>query len=174
MAILSTSGDSTRVRKHWQRFRLDMTPLVDVAFLLLTFFMVATQPHVLQLQMPAARGAHEYSNCGELRHPDMVTLILGTNHQLHYYTKLNSPLDASTATLALHTTDFSAHGIRKLLLVWRSSLIRPVILIKPGPQATYRDLVEILDEMSITDQIRYALTDLSADDRQLLAASGKR
>ncbi|RZK16023.1 MAG: biopolymer transporter ExbD [Hymenobacter sp.] len=174
MATLSTSRVSTRVRMHWHRFRLDMTPMVDVAFLLLTFFMLSTQPHVLQLQMPAARDAHEYSNCGELHHPDMVTLILGTNHQLHYYTGLNSPLDLSIVTPALHTTNFSAQGIRKLLLTWRSNLSRPTILIKPGPQATYRDMVDILDEMIITDQSRYALTDLSAADRQLLQASGRQ
>jgi biopolymer transport protein ExbD len=173
MATLSTSRASNRVRTHWQRFRLDMTPLVDVAFLLLTFFMVATRPLVLQLQMLAKRGAYEDSNCGGWRRGGVVTIILGGNHQLHYYAGLNRPLDSTVAVPELHTTSFSAHGIRQQLLAWRSEIPRLIILIKPGPQATYRDIVDILDEMNITDQSKYALTDLSAADRQLLVASRK-
>jgi len=170
----STYRHRIRLRTLKHHFRLDMTPMVDIAFLLLTFFMISTRPHILQLQMPVARSAYEYSNCGGVRHSDGVTLILGANHRLHYYTGLNSSLDSSISIPELHTTDFSSHGIRKLLLTWQSNLFRPIILIKPGPQATYRDMVDILDEMNITNQGRYALTDLSPADRQLLLANGQQ
>jgi hypothetical protein len=46
-----------------------------------------------------------------------------------------------------------------------------VVLIKSGPKAKYSDMVDILDEMNITDQRKYALTDLTAADRQLLPPS---
>jgi len=47
------AGKKPRARKH--SFHLDMTPMVDLAFLLLTFFMLTTtfaKPLVMQLTMP--------------------------------------------------------------------------------------------------------------------------
>jgi hypothetical protein len=42
------------------------------------------------------------------------------------------------------------------------------VLIKSGPKAKYSDMVDILDEMNITNQTKYALTDLTAADHRLL------
>jgi biopolymer transport protein ExbD len=147
-----------------------MAPLADVAFLLLSFFMMATRPVVLPLLMPSI--AERTSDSGSLT-TDYLTIVLGKNHALHYYYSHNHPRSSEKPVLKLRTTDFSAQGIRHVLLAYRLQRHRAIILIKPGPQATYRDMVDILDEMSITDQSRYALTDLSAADSQLLAASGK-
>ena len=176
MAILSLSKRNapTGRRARWHPFCLDTTPMVDLAFVLLTFFMISVRPFVLQLTMPAKYN-RDITYCGSGRHPGgIVTIILGANHQLHYYAGLNSPLDLSVAVPELRTTNFSSCGIRQLLLTWHSQMPKLVILIKPSPQATYRDMVDILDEMIITDQSRYALTALGAADRQLLRATGRR
>jgi biopolymer transport protein ExbD len=165
------AGKKPRARKH--SFHLDMTPMVDLAFLLLTFFMLTTtfaKPRVMQLTMPVP----------DKKQPSLVaskramTIVLGKNHQLHYYLGLYAPADPSVPVPTLHTVDFGSKGIRQALLVRGQQQPKPVILIKPGPQSTYRDMVDILDEMNITSQQKYALTDLSAADRQLLQANGKQ
>lgn len=165
------TGKKPRARKH--SFHLDMTPMVDLAFLLLTFFMLTTtfaKPRVMQLTMPVP----------DKKQPALVaskramTIVLGKNHQLHYYFGLYAPADPTVPVPTLQTTNFGARGIRHVLLARQSQQPKPIILIKPSPQATYRDMVDILDEMNITSQEKYALTDLSATDRQLLLANGRQ
>jgi biopolymer transport protein ExbD len=165
------AGKKLRARKH--SFHLDMTPMVDLAFLLLTFFMLTTtfaKPRVMELNMPVP----------DKKQPTLVankramTIVLGKNHQVHYYFGLYAPADQSAPVPALHTTDFGPKGIRQALLVRGQQQPEPIILIKPSPEADYRDMVDILDEMNITSQRKYALTELSAADRQLLLANGKQ
>jgi biopolymer transport protein ExbD len=68
----------------------------------------------------------------------------------------------------LRTTTFSAEGLRQVLLQRQSQQPAPFVLIKAGPDAKYRDLVDVLDEMNITDQGKYALVDFTPADQELL------
>ena len=165
------AGKKPRARKH--SFHLDMTPMVDLAFLLLTFFMLTTtfaKPRVMQLTMPVP----DKKQPALVANKQAMTIVLGKSHQLHYYFGLYAPTDPTVPVPTLQTTHFGARGIRQALLARQSQQPKPIILIKPGPQATYRDMVDILDEMNITDQQKYALTDLSPADRQLLEANKKQ
>jgi biopolymer transport protein ExbD len=177
MATSPTSAfkASTRLRTRRQRLHLDMTPMVGLAFLLLTFFLLhagAAKPRVLLMTMPVEDKAADSYGVGSCYFIETVTIILGGNHQLHYYFGLNNLLDPSIATPELRTTDFSASGIRQMLLTRRRQQPEPVILIKPAPGATYKDMVDILDEINITAQKKYALVPLGTADRQLLLANG--
>jgi biopolymer transport protein ExbD len=163
------AGKKPRARKH--SFHLDMTPMVDLAFLLLTFFMLTTtfaKPRVMELAMPVPGK----DNTKVASH-DALTIVLSKNHRVHYYFGLNAPADPTVAVPPLHTADFGPQGIRQVLLAFRRQQPQGVVLIKSDAHAVYRDMVDILDEMNITDQPKYALTDLSAADRQLLETNGK-
>ncbi len=165
------AGKKPRARKH--NFRLDMTPMVDLAFLLLTFFMLTTtfaKPHVMQLTMPVKDPNHPT----DIRQSRALTIVLGSAHRVYYYVGLPAPADASVPVPTLHTTDFGAHGIRQVLLARRRQQPGLVVLIKAGPHAKYQDMVDILDEMNSTAQPKYAITELSATDRQLLPAAEQR
>ncbi|GAB3302784.1 ExbD/TolR family protein [Hymenobacter tenuis] len=164
-----TRGGKPRAKKH--AFRLDMTPMVDLAFLLLTFFMLTTtfnKPSVMDLQMPVQDAAKQKSPVSDKK---ALTLVLGKGGQVHYFFGLNEAGNAAKAAATkLFTTDFSASGLRQVLLKRQQQQPAPIVLIKTGPGATYQDLVNALDEMNITDQKKYALTELDLADRQLLAS----
>ena len=165
------TGKKPRARKH--SFRLDMTPMVDLAFLLLTFFMLTTtfaKSRVMQLTMPVP--AKDQDQIMKVASHSAMTIVLGKGHQVHYYFGLYEPTDPSVPVPQLHTTDFSARGIRQALLARRAQQPEPIILIKPSPQAGYQDMVDILDEMNITSQKKYALVDISANDTKLLQKAG--
>ncbi|QKG58115.1 biopolymer transporter ExbD [Hymenobacter sp. BRD128] len=152
-----------------------MTPMVDLAFLLLTFFMLTTtfaKPRVMQLQMPVKPQVDDQNT--PLPASKAMTIILGSGHQAYYYFGLTQPDDPSVPVPTLHTTNFGPKGIRQALLAWGQRRPTPVVLIKAGPRAKYSDMVDILDEMNITGQKKYALTDLTAADRQLLSPSERQ
>ena len=165
------TGKKPRARQH--NFRLDMTPMVDLAFLLLTFFMLTTtfaKPRVMQLTMPV-KNSNQQTDLARSR---AMTIVLGPAHRVYYYLGLNAPDDPSVVMPVLHATNFGPRGIRQALLARQRQLPEPVVLIKAGPRAKYQDMVDILDEMNITNQKKYALTELTAADRQLLPPAERR
>jgi biopolymer transport protein ExbD len=167
------AGKKPRARKH--NFRLDMTPMVDLAFLLLTFFMLTTtfaKPRVMQLTMPVKPKSVDQNE--PLRASRAMTIMLGAGHRVFYYFGLNAPTDPTVPVPTLHATDFGPRGIRQALLARSRQQPEPVVLIAPGPKAKYSDMVDILDELNITGQAKYALIDLTAADRQLLPPSERQ
>ncbi|MBO0360528.1 biopolymer transporter ExbD [Hymenobacter sp. BT186] len=162
IASSAPAGRGPKPRRKKLSTRIDMTPMVDLAFLLLTFFILTAsfnKPTVMALTMPDKKG--EPSDLGAKQ---ALTLILGKDSQVHYFFGLNSAENPAK----LYTTTFGSDGLRKVLLERQRQLPAPTVLIKAGQDAKYRDLVDALDEMTITDQQKYALVDLTAADRELL------
>ena len=145
--------------------RIDMTPMVDLAFLLLTFFMLTTtfaRPYQMELNMPVKSKVDTL-----VRESTAMTILLGKSHRVHYFFGLNTPKGTVAAAPELHTTNFTATGIRQA--VRRRQQQGPVIvLIKSSPDAKYQDMVDILDEMNRTHQQQYALVKITQDDLTLL------
>ena len=167
------SGKGGKKRAKKMSTKIDMTPMVDLAFLLLTFFMLTTtfaKPNVLQLQMPAKVKDKEQNT--KIKESEAMTVILAPDDKVFYYFGLNSPKDPSVRVPEIKVTDFSANGIRKVLLQRKQQVPKTVILIKTyvdkDKQAKYKDMVDILDEMNITDQSRYALVDIGQEDIDLI------
>ena len=145
--------------------RIDMTPMVDLAFLLLTFFMLTTtfaRPYTLDLNMPVKGPVNT-----AVKESEALTILLGKNHRVHYFFGLNTPRGPASAAPELHTTSFAATGIRQALR--RRQQQGPVtVLIKASPDAKYQDMVDILDEMNRTHQEQYALVKITQADLTLL------
>jgi biopolymer transport protein ExbD len=136
---------------------LDMTPMVDLAFLLLTFFILATtlsKPLTMPLVMP-----EKSKEPGGLINPgNLMNLVLGGKNQLFWYIGV----DASKAV----STTYSPNGIRKLLLAKQNNR-KLWVFIKPTDASTYQNLVDALDEMAITGIRHYSVADASVDDQAL-------
>ncbi|UOQ72982.1 ExbD/TolR family protein [Hymenobacter cellulosilyticus] len=170
---MTTSHPATGLRSARRTFRRilhpDMTPMVGLGFLLVTFFLLTAEfskSTALQLLMPAKAKADDI--IVDRRLSDVVTLILGKNGQVHYY-KGGLYSDDIPELQTVH--DGSA-GLRRLLLEVRQRNPNTIVIIKPSNEAKYRDLVDALDEMSITNQRHYALADMYRGDYDLLKQHG--
>jgi len=160
-------GGKRRAKK--MSTRIDMTPMVDLAFLLLTFFMLTTtfaKPFTMELQMPALNDDRTPVALSKA-----MTIVLGTGHRVHYFFGLNAPKDKTVAVPELHTTTFAADGLREVLRQRRRQQPRLVVLIKPSAASKYQDMVDVLDEMNIAKQTRYALVKITQDDLTLISPS---
>jgi len=164
------SGGGGKKRAKKMSTKIDMTPMVDLAFLLLTFFMLTTtfsKPTVMALNMPVKpKNEAEQS---ELKASDAFTVLLGENNKVYYYDGL---LD-NTVKPDLKPSDYSADGIRKILLARKQANPNVVVMIKPDDKSTYKNMVDILDEMSITGQKKYALMEISTLDQDLIKTAGQ-
>ena len=161
--INSNSGGSRspgKVRSRKASTRIDMTPMVDLAFLLLTFFMLATtfnKPLTMELVMPEK--VDSTATPPPAKPENVLNLVLGSKNQVFWYHGEN----ASQGRL----TSYSTSGIRKVLLENRQKQ-KLWVFIKPSNASKYQNVVNVLDEMSITGINRYSLAELTADDRALV------
>jgi biopolymer transport protein ExbD len=143
--------------------RVDLTPMVDLGFLLVTFFMLTTtfsKPQTMEINMPVKPKEEvptEEENA--LKASKALNILIGADNKLYWYRGLpHEPIEPITET------NFSADGIRKVLVEKNRTIKEMVVLIKPTDEASYKNVVDILDEMSISDIKRYALVDITVDD----------
>ena len=165
-------GKGGKKRAKKMSTKIDMTPMVDLAFLLLTFFMLTTtfaKPNVMQLTMPVKKDDNTEDT--KIKNSQAMTIILGKDNKAYYYFGMNTPSDKTVPKPELKVTNYSANGIRKIILTRKGQQPEPIILIKPTDDAKYRNMVDILDEMNITNQKKYALVKVSKDDLDLIKES---
>lgn len=170
MAEIQPKGDGGgkggKKRAKKMSTKIDMTPMVDLGFLLLTFFILTTtfaKPQAMEINMPVKPKNEQEQN--ELKASNALTIILGKNDKVYYYQGLNDGKEQPE----LKTTDFSDTGIREALLDLNSNP-ELVVLIKPTEKSRYKNIVDILDEMNITNTRKYALVKMSKLDTKLLEA----
>ena len=162
-------GKGGKKRAKKMSTRIDMTPMVDLAFLLLTFFILTAsfnKPNVMQLTLPVKEKNPDEQTV--LKASDAFTIIMSENDKLYYYEGL---LDNNVKP-ELKLSNYSADGIRKVLLTRQRQNPKTVILIKPDEKSKYKNMVDILDEMNITNQRKYALVPASKADQDLVKTSG--
>jgi len=166
-----------KVRSKKQAARVDMTPMVDLMFLLITFFMLTTtlaKPKAMDLAMPDKDKNHPEN---QLAIADNRTLnvLLGADNRLEWYMgQVEKPLAPPTVD------GYGKNGIRKILIQKNKEVLAAtgdpkkglIVLIKPSDQSKYRNLVDILDEMKITNTQQYAIVDITDPEIDLLKRDG--
>jgi biopolymer transport protein ExbD len=146
--------------------RVDLTPMVDLGFLLITFFIFTTtmsQPTAMNLPLPDDTAKPEEQN--KAKESGALTLMIGKNSAVYYY-EGQLAVDASQNNFKSSTMK----QIRDVIIDKKRRTPEKdlVIVIKPNEESTYKDLVDILDEMLINDIKRYALVDIAEVENQLI------
>jgi biopolymer transport protein ExbD len=147
--------------------RVDMTPMVDLGFLLITFFIFTTTmstPSTMDLFMPKDTKKDEELN--KAKESGALTIMMGKDNHLYYYEGKLAP-DASNF---LSTSFDPDKGIRKIIIDKKKSTPPEdlVVVLKPNEEATYKNTVDMLDEMTINEIKRFALVDISEVENQLI------
>lgn len=173
--------------------RVDMTPMVDLGFLLITFFVfTATMqtPTTMDLNMP--KDTQKTEEQTEAKESGALTIMLGKNNQVYYYEGKLKP-DASNF---IQTT---FKGIRDIIIKKKEDVISRyvpspddkdiiekakergdpdwqnaakdkdfTVIIKPDQDATYKNTVDILDEMTINNVKRFAMIKITDQEYELI------
>lgn len=183
MAELNTGGDGgkgKKVRSKKSNPGVDLTAMVDLAFLLITFFMLTTtlsKPQAMPLPMPDKQPEKKIETT-PIPEERMMTILIGSDNKILWYMgKFETP------TIPPTEASFGKNGIRKDLLKnvqlgkqYAQQEGRPkeglVVNIKASDKASYKNLVDILDEMAITKPQLFAIGDMTAGELDLLKQSG--
>lgn len=172
MADIQPSGGGKKgggkVRTKKNSGKPDMTPMVDLGFLLITFFIYTTtfsKPNTMKLNMPKKDDDPEETEMADVKVSNTITIIMGEDNRIFWYQK---PL-AEVTSEDLNEVDYSAEGIRTSILQKRANAIdaeKFTVVIKPTDGATWKNTVDILDEMEITESKLYALVDLQKQEQR--------
>ncbi|ABB24440.1 ExbD/TolR family protein [Pelodictyon luteolum] len=166
MGMVDTPGErrGTKAKGHQRKrigFRLDMTPMVDVAFLLLTFFMLTTtfsKSNTMEINIPPEQGEVKVagSNILTLRIPGDGMAYCSLGDLAPRRIPLYEPGDKGRKALS--------GDMRSLLRQQSLSNSKLVIVVKIGQKAKYKQLVDIIDELNMMKIDRFSLDDYTPQD----------
>ena len=168
-----------KVRSKKMSTRVDLTPMVDLGFLLITFFMLTTtlaKPQIMALVMPEKR----VDDPPPVKESKVLTLMLGAKDKVYWYEGIS---DAK-----LDSTDYAAEGMRKVILNKMDGVKAQwgledyedaktkeqkkgsftIVIIKPTKEARYKNLVDALDEMKICNVRYYVILDMSTQEEEFI------
>lgn len=169
MAELNVSA-TQKSKRRLGTPRVDLTPMVDLGFLLITFFMYTTtmaEPKVVDINMPFNSELRS-----EIPEESTLTIIPTGNHKCYYYTGFlpaaKSDVKISNTVAIRQVIRNTQQDISKQPATFSKEAHRLHVLIKPDNQSKYNDLVAILDEMLINDVPYYVIMDVSKEEQRLL------
>jgi biopolymer transport protein ExbD len=178
MAELDTSGGGHKKKgpgvKKGKKLstRVDLTPMVDLGFLLITFFIFTTtmsQPTAMKLLLPDDKVKPEDQNLA--KESGVLTIMMsGDNHIYYYEGQLKS--DGSNLFSASYNGENTIRDvIMKKKADVRSRATDPtnpekdfVVVIKPSSECNYKNVIDILDEMAISVVKKYALVEITDNE----------
>lgn len=152
-----------KVRSKKMSTNVDMAPMCDLGFLLITFFMFTTtfsKPNVMKLNMPPKIDKKDQPKPPEIKISNTFIIVLGKDNRLFWHQQVQGELKPEN----LNETNYSKDGIRKEILLAKQRALDPkmfTIMIKPTDDSNYKNLVDVLDEMEITNSGKYGIVEVS-------------
>ncbi|EJX10337.1 Biopolymer transport protein ExbD/TolR [gut metagenome] len=193
---MAKSGNSKQKKMD---ARVDMTPMVDMIMLLVTFFMLCTtllKPQTMEIAMPSDKDDLKDEQKNQAKASEAITILIDKENTIYYFE--GKPEEAT-----LNKTSYGKDGIRAVLLhknqnakkqvdalkqefalkeknddtqaefKKRLSEIKnakgtPTVVIKASDEATYLNLIDVLDEMQICNIGKYVIDKFADYDRAMI------
>ena len=137
--------------------RIDMTPMVDVAMLLLTFFMLTTvfnKPQTMELNLPPDDNVQV-----EVAASTLLTVRIAPNMTI-YWSMGNEPTVLKKVTI---------NELRPLLVERLRSIPKLITLVQIDRDAKYNDMVDIMDELNLANITKFSFAPMKDADKKLIA-----
>ncbi len=148
--------------------RVDLTPMVDLGFLLITFFVftsVLAEPMVMNIDMPYDKTTVTDDICESC----VLTVLLDKGNRILYYE------GAAENNPAVKETGYAPDEIRKILMDKKEAVKKVrgiedqfILVIKSAPESNFKNFVDITDEVIICQIKRYYIDDLKEADKKIL------
>lgn len=162
MAALDSGGGESRSHaKHQKKrkkkrvgIRMDMTPMVDIAFLLLTFFMLTTvfnKPQTMELNLPP-----DEKVTVEVAESSLLTLRVDRDGKI-FWNMGSEPLQPLAFT-----------ELRSTLIQRNQANPKLITLVKVDRDANYKMMVDVMDELNLANITRFSLAPMTDKDKQLM------
>ncbi len=172
MAAVDTGGPAPRQRKRGGLkrpkrrigIRIDMTPMVDIAFLLLIFYMVTTifsMPQAMEVNLPPSQ------NPVPVAESRLLTIRIDGDGNLYWNIARETP------------KPIPFDSLRGLLLEQNKKQSRLVTLVKIQKEAKYFKMVDVIDEIQLVEKqlketdpsfsYRFSLSPFSEYDIRVMA-----
>jgi biopolymer transport protein ExbD len=152
-----TAGVKRLIKKST---KVDLTPMVDLGFLLITFFVFTTtmaKPTAMNIVVPNDKDS---TINNPVCNSCVLTVLLEKDNTIKYF-------EGSEEQAQIKETNYSPEGIRQILVNKKQAVKKArgcanqmVLIIKPTPAATFQNFVDITDEVAINDIKRYYVDDV--------------
>lgn len=172
--MASIENDNSRKNPKQKRMnkkntRVDLTPMVDLGFLLITFFVFTTQlslPTAMNLNMPYDKADPGDKICESC----VLTLYLQADNIIRYYEGMPE------SNPVVKQTSFANEGIRNIILQKRKDVQKMrgtaddfVLIIKSADVSTFQNFVDIVDEVAINNVKHYYIDEVNNSDKNLFS-----
>ncbi len=188
----------SKSKQKKMRVRVDFTPMVDMNMLLITFFMLCTtmsKPQTMEISMPAKEDLTDDQRT-KVKASEAITLLLAENDRIFYYDGQPNYEDYTSLKQTSYDADGlramllqrNAVAVNQVNQLKKDKLDlkisedeykdkvseikggkdTPTVIIKATDDASYKNLIDALDEMQICNIGKYVITDITEGDEFLI------
>lgn len=156
-------------KQNKKPIKIDMTPMVDLNFLLLMFFMFTSsfsKPNVMDLGLPAKDPNPIPFNDKVIDQLNQITFIIGENNRIFYHQSNEKDLTEA----GLKEIDYNGLNVSKIISkAYEKAPKKEIftIIVKPTDDANYKNFVDMMDNISISKKERYGISDIKPWEKKV-------
>jgi len=155
-------------KQNKKPIKIDMTPMVDLNFLLLMFFMFTSsfsKPNVMDLGLPA-KDPNPIPTNYDIDYRNQITFIIGKDNRIFYHQSSKEDLTEA----GLKETDYNGLNVSKIISnAYEKAPKKEIftIIVKPTDDANYKNFVDMMDNISISKKERYGISDIKPWEKKV-------